>query len=94
MENVLHEYTPSRLILEAMNTSTNTERAEKVWNHKIKLYSALVLIDVLAGAYRCYDARENVPEPCPEGFYGENCYDIEWKVQGQKYEHSICEDCK
>ena len=49
---------------------------------------------MLAGAYRCYDAKENVPEPCPEGFYGENCYDIEWKAQGQKYEHSICEDCK
>jgi hypothetical protein len=48
----------------------------------------------ITGAYWCYDARENLPEPCPEGFYGENCYEIEWKVRGQTYEHSICEDCK
>ena len=34
MENVLHVYTPSRLILEAMNISTGTELARKVLNTK------------------------------------------------------------
>lgn len=49
---------------------------------------------IIAGGNLCYDARENLPDPCPVGFYGENCYEIEWKVQGQRFQHSICEDCK
>ena len=65
--------------------------------HSVTQKNVVLLLNqylIIADGILCYDARENLPEPCPEGFYGENCYEIEWKIQGRKFEHSICEDCK